>query len=765
VAVGDVGTVLKSTDGGSSWVVMHYAGMISENLLGVCFAGPNLGLAVGSNGVILRSTDSGLSWAQQSSGTNGTLYSVHLVDTNIGVIVGETGTILKTTDGGLSWTPQVSGTLEDLHGVWFVNSSIGSAVGGTTSGVLIQTTDGGQSWQEEVTILNPPVFHCVVFHDSQTGTIAGDSGTILQSSDGGSTWSVRTSGTSNDLKGIYFKDSNVGVASGFQVLLRTNNGGLTWSKYVVGTLGTPITMHSVTLTPSDHAVSVGTTGSIYRSTNAGVSWVRQSSSVTSSQIEGISHLTDDVVIAIGDRIALRTTNGGTTWVSQTNGISHIRDLDVPNDTVAYAVGRGDDSGQIIKTTNGGISWYQPTYPSLPSFSGVQFLNADAGFVVGEGGNIIHTTDGGTTWTVQVTGVTNSLNDVCFVNNNVAVVIGSSGTILRTTNEGSSWNLLASGTNEDLHAVTFTGTDNGIAVGANGTILRTSDGGETWMSQPGGGSSALMHVHFSDQLAGTIAGDSGTILSTVDGGISWTTEKSGTNQTILSVSTSENGERLAAGSGGLILSGAGLGSNDPPITVTITARQPPVIIPPEGGAFDYIMEFSNNTGESQNFDIWIVIVRPGPPPIVVFGPRNKTFDPGAEATKHRSQVIPGSAVPGEHLYILRVGTYPDMVVDSDTLSITKLTTDMVTENLFLAGAYPNPLNPSTTISFSVPQQGRVTLKIFNMIGENVATLISDELSAGTHRVEWNASENASGIYFYILQSGNSGTITGKLLLLK
>ena len=66
-------------------------------------------------------------------------------------------------------------------------------------------------------------------------------------------------------------------------------------------------------------------------------------------------------------------------------------------------------------------------------------------------------------------------------------------------------------------------------------------------------------------------------------------------------------------------------------------------------------------------------------------------------------------------------------------------------------YPNPFNPSTTISFSLPSQSFVSLKVFDALGREVATLVSEEMSAGSYSRQWNAATMSSGIYFYRLQA--------------
>lgn len=79
-------------------------------------------------------------------------------------------------------------------------------------------------------------------------------------------------------------------------------------------------------------------------------------------------------------------------------------------------------------------------------------------------------------------------------------------------------------------------------------------------------------------------------------------------------------------------------------------------------------------------------------------------------------------------------------------------------------YPNPFNPSTIIKFSVPKENMVTLKIFNILGQEVKTLVNQEKLPGTYEVSFNANELSSGIYFYSLSSGNFYQVK-KMMLLK
>lgn len=79
-------------------------------------------------------------------------------------------------------------------------------------------------------------------------------------------------------------------------------------------------------------------------------------------------------------------------------------------------------------------------------------------------------------------------------------------------------------------------------------------------------------------------------------------------------------------------------------------------------------------------------------------------------------------------------------------------------------FPNPFNPSTSIEFQVPNQSPVTLKIFDVLGREVATLVSELKQAGTHAVKWDATQLSSGVYFYSLIAGQFRE-TRRMILMK
>ena len=91
-------------------------------------------------------------------------------------------------------------------------------------------------------------------------------------------------------------------------------------------------------------------------------------------------------------------------------------------------------------------------------------------------------------------------------------------------------------------------------------------------------------------------------------------------------------------------------------------------------------------------------------------------------------------------------------------------DIITGNFALYPNYPNPFNPVTSIKFSLPEDQIVSLKIYNIAGQVIQTLVDGKYIAGTHAVQWNASTSASGVYFYRLQAGDR-SITQKMILVK
>jgi len=124
----------------------------------------------------------------------------------------------------------------------------------------------------------------------------------------------------------------------------------------------------------------------------------------------------------------------------------------------------------------------------------------------------------------------------------------------------------------------------------------------------------------------------------------------------------------------------------------------------------------------------------------------------------------------------IGSTPDIGAYESWLDkpikVSDLPVTEIPQSYFLAQNYPNPFNPATTIEFALPQSAFVTLKVYNLLGEEITTLIAEQRSAGIYKLNWDASGLASGVYLYRLEachpsigSGQVFVQTKKLILMR
>ncbi|MCS7211837.1 MAG: T9SS type A sorting domain-containing protein [Chloroherpetonaceae bacterium] len=105
-----------------------------------------------------------------------------------------------------------------------------------------------------------------------------------------------------------------------------------------------------------------------------------------------------------------------------------------------------------------------------------------------------------------------------------------------------------------------------------------------------------------------------------------------------------------------------------------------------------------------------------------------------------------------------------MVGNAPLSSTREPKSSKPQSFALFQNYPNPVNPSTTIRYALPTAAMVSLKVYDVLGREVATLVSERQAAGEYAVPFNATGLASGVYFYRLQAG-SYVETKKMMLAK
>jgi len=145
IAVGDLGTIIRSTDAGVSWTVQSRV-VGTRRLADVSAASASTAFAVGEEGTILRTSDSGATWILQDARTTGYLRGAWFVNETTGWIGAENGLVLHTTDGGASWMRQDTGGTLDVVRLSFFDENTGMAVATNFSrGEILRTRDG---WSE-----------------------------------------------------------------------------------------------------------------------------------------------------------------------------------------------------------------------------------------------------------------------------------------------------------------------------------------------------------------------------------------------------------------------------------------------------------------------------------------------------------------------------------------------------------------------------------------------------------------------------------------
>jgi len=265
-AVGDMTTILKTTNGGENWMILSSSG--SESIYDVFFKDQFNGIIVGgspTNSVLALTSNGGLSWVGRPSGTSSILSDVFFQDDNIGWIVGDWGVLLKTTNAGWNWTTQNSGTNNSLRGIVFNTPTDATIIG--YSGTILHTTDGGQNWISQISGTSDHLWD-ITFINESNGWIVGDAGNIFSTTDGGENWISQSSGTTNNLSGVSFIDENIGTIVGqYGLILRTTNGGLNW---FTQTSGVTNYLYEVYFTDPLIGTAVGSSGTILRTINGGV---------------------------------------------------------------------------------------------------------------------------------------------------------------------------------------------------------------------------------------------------------------------------------------------------------------------------------------------------------------------------------------------------------------------------------------------------------------------------------------------------------------
>ncbi|HEX5035301.1 MAG TPA: hypothetical protein VFW62_12550, partial [bacterium] len=234
------------------------------------FLGPDLLGAVGDDGTFLNGSSGGSVWVEQETANSNDLNDFQFVDSQFGIAVGNRSVILRTFNGGLDWIGSFLPAQVDLQAVAFADLQTGWVGGGL--GSIYKSVDGGQAWSLRSTGTQSMIFDIWLL-DAQRIWAVGAAGVVLFSGDGGDTWGPHGPGSvPNDLHRIFFQpDGLTGILLGNQYLARTFDGGDTWED-LTPNLPAPLVDYADMAVIGDVVVVVGEDETILRSDDFGSSF-------------------------------------------------------------------------------------------------------------------------------------------------------------------------------------------------------------------------------------------------------------------------------------------------------------------------------------------------------------------------------------------------------------------------------------------------------------------------------------------------------------
>jgi photosystem II stability/assembly factor-like uncharacterized protein len=672
----------------------------------------------------------------------------------------------------------------NMNSIYFVNDSVGYTV--SDEGYLFRTTNKGINWTH--TKLSSKSLNDITFKNN-AGFVVGDSGKVFRTSDG-INWTELTSGTTNKLRAVWFIDADTGYVFGDNsTIVKTINSGETWSKLNIKT----------GLTITDGALATPDFG----------------------------------MCATYEGLFLRTLDYGKTWqyfgFSGGSG-NHFNSIFFPDTSVAYATGWGGDVVFVIKFKNKGntneIKWPPSNIPNS-SF----FVNADTGYVVGNRGAIVKTTDGGDSWKEQKNVTYSNLNSIFFLNNNIGYACGTDSTVVMTMDGGATWKTLNSIYAITLMNINFPTDQIGYSLG-DGDILKTTNGGDDWKIYGVGIGDPKLYafkgLYFLNADTGFV-GNYGQVYKTTDGCQDWEVQdfKSQGVKFVESIKfynyrigivaagykilkTTDGGQNWIVGdvptathdiafidTSNIILVGDEIhkstdgGKNWRFITsytyrlfnsvffinnlIGCAVGENGIIVRTTDGGENWTIIPSNTS-----HNLWQVVFLSNSIGYIVGenGDILYTKDAGLSWSFQNSGIINFlssiSFINQTTGFI--VGTEGTILKTTNGgITIVKENNKIIPSEFKLYQNYPNPFNPSTVISYQIPSVRTsgsipVQLKIYDITGREIKTLINEVQSPGTYKIYFNGSNLSSGIYIYritatSLETGRQFVKSAKMLLLK
>ena len=487
----------------------------------------------------------------------------------------------------------------------------------------------------------------------------------------------------------------------------------------------------------------------------------------------------------------KTTNAGLNWTQVNNGLLNIQvqaiAISKNNPLVLYAGTAVGANAGVYKTTDGGGLWTQVNtgitetigvqalmvHPDNPSIAWVTIFTGTADAVNG----IYKTTDGGANWFAATNGIGAIKNFLSLAMSPIdpnTLYLGSSfqvatstgpSAIYKSTDGGANWVLSSTGLPTDPAEINpvrtlnvSTANPNVVIAGlfmntVNGGFYLSTDAGANWTKKHNGlppetGTlirSAAIRPLFANHFY--VGLDRSTFLNigvwgTTDGGDNWFSFNGGTMLNTYGI------RALVFNSTGTHSLYAGCGSATGQGVYEYTFSVVPVeFVSFSASVFGNDVNLSWVTASETNnfgFEVERTDARNS-----VWNKVGFVFGNGTSTELNYYSFTDQSVPVGQYLYRLKQIDLDGSFDYSDQVEVDIISAT----NYVLMQNYPNPFNPSTRISFSIPQSGFASVKVYDVLGNEVATIIDKELSAGSFEIQFNASGLTSGVYYYTLKSGN------------
>jgi photosystem II stability/assembly factor-like uncharacterized protein len=414
---------------------------------------------------------------------------------------------------------------------------------------------------------------------------------------------------------------------------------------------------------------------------------------------------------------------------------------------------------LVLSSSISAQWRLVSVPYKADFNSAVQLTDTKAFVVGDNGVMLATNNRGSTWYNFDVGAHSNLNSIKFIDEYTGFIAGDNGLILKTDSRWRSWDIVSVTRNYHNRDVSFLNEQNGIVVGYKYLVAPEAP---------------LSYV---------------AILVTHDGGLTWSDKSPNLTGKFNSVVTFGKDNAIAVGSGGLVAFTNDRGENwyfhrittSNLNSVRVCPKNEMKVIVGDNGALFVSKDEDRyrwiDYSISRFFDI-TSICQKADNTFVMAGIKKSTL---TDNIISRSVIIESTELNGTWKEVFSTVAGPLNAVnfcrnisaiavgEKGTIAvyhreIAQDTNLVAPPEKIETQNYPNPFNPSTLISFTLPEQTDVELRIYDVLGKEVATLVNESKPAGSYEVEWNASDLPSGVYIYQLRTGTSVQMK-KMMLLK